>query len=158
VTFIAKPIRVEPVFDDAKQVRDMFERHAPYPAVAAYGLDVFVDETKHPEAERSILPWFRGNWALSGKPLVDGAEVILHNRKFLEAARAVFGTSRVYPEFVVVNINAPMPAGRPDPRRCPFFLRSNARKLSLAVSGSDGQFRTVRSMARNPGGSDFVVL
>jgi hypothetical protein len=74
----------------------MFERHAPYPAVATYGLDVFVDGTKHSEAERSVLPWFRGNWALGGKPLVDGAEVILHNKRFLEAARAAFGTSRVF--------------------------------------------------------------
>ena len=111
MTSIAKPIRIEPAFDDAQQIRAMFERHAPYPAVAAYGLDVFVDEANHSEAERSVLPWFRGNWALSGKPLVDGAEVILHNKKFLEAARAVFGTSRVHPEFVVVNVNAPMPAG-----------------------------------------------
>jgi hypothetical protein len=70
-----------------------------------------VDETKHPEGQRSVLPWFRGNWALGGKPLVDGAEVILHNKKFLEAARALFGTSLVYPDFVVVNVNAPMPAG-----------------------------------------------
>jgi hypothetical protein len=36
--------------------------------------------------------------------------VILHNKKFLEAAKTVFGTSRVYPEFVVVNVNTPMPA------------------------------------------------
>lgn len=88
----------------------MFERHASYRPIAGYGLDPAGDETKHPEAERSVLPWFRGNWALGGKPLVDGAELILQNRKFLEAAKAAFGTSHVYPEFVV-NVNAPMPTG-----------------------------------------------
>jgi hypothetical protein len=111
MTCIAKPIRIEPAFDDARQIRAMFERHAPYRAVAAYGLDPAGEETKHSEAQRSFLPWFRGNWAAAGKPLVGGAEVILHNKKFLDAAKAAFGTSRVYPEFVVVNVNAPMPAG-----------------------------------------------
>ena len=59
---------------------------------------------------RPVFPWFRGDRALGGKPLVEGAELILHNKKFLEAARTVFGTSHVYPEFVAVNINGPMPA------------------------------------------------
>jgi hypothetical protein len=111
MTFISKPIRIEPAFDEPEHIRAMFERYAPYRAVAAYGLDPAGEETKHPEAERSFLPWFRGNWAAAGKPLVDGAELILHNKKFLDAAKTVFGTSRVYPEFVVVNVNAPMPAG-----------------------------------------------
>ena len=47
---------------------------------------------------------------MSGEPLVEGAELILHNKKFLETARTVFGTSDVHPEFVAVNINGPMPA------------------------------------------------
>jgi hypothetical protein len=146
MTFIHKPIRIEPAFDDAKQVRDMFERHAPYRAVAAYGLDVRVDETKHPEAERSVLPWFRGNWALAGKPLVDGAEVILHNKRFLAAARAAFGTSRVYPEFVVVNVNAPMPASRTHVDVPSFHgaTREDYPLPFLIVMGSSGLFEAWR--------------
>jgi hypothetical protein len=146
MTFIAKPIRIDPAFDEPEQIRAMFERQAPYPAVAAYGLDVFVDETKHPQSERSVLPWFRGNWALCGKPLVDGAEVILHNKKFLEAARAVFGTSRVYPEFVVVNVNAPMPAG-PTHVDVPSFhgaTREHYPLPFLVVMGSSGLFEAWR--------------
>jgi hypothetical protein len=146
MTFIAKPIRIEPAFEDAEQVRDMFERHAPYRAVAAYGLDVRVEEIKHPEAEQSVLPWFRGNWALGGKPLVDGAEVILHNKKFLDAARAVFGTSRVYPEFVVVNVNAPMPAG-PTHVDVPSFHGATREQYPLpflVVMGSSGLFEAWR--------------
>jgi hypothetical protein len=146
MTFVAKPIRIEPAFDDAKQVRDMFERHAPYRPIAAYGLDGVVDETKHPEAERTVLPWFRGDWAVGGKPPVDGAEVILHNKRFLEAARAVFGTSRVYPEFVVVNVNAPMPAG-PTHVDVPSFhaaTRENYPLPFLKVMGSSGLFEAWR--------------
>jgi hypothetical protein len=106
---IPKPIRIEPAFDDREQIRAMFERYAPYRALASYAPEGIKDET-HEEAKRPVLPWFRGDWALGGKSLVEGAELILHNERFLEAARRVFGTSRVYPEFVAVNIQGPMPA------------------------------------------------
>jgi|SRR5580704_789406 hypothetical protein len=109
MTSISKPIRIEPAFDNPEQIRLMFERHAPYRTLATYAPEGIEDET-HDEAKRPILPWFRGDWALGGEPLVEGAEVILHNRRFLEAARSAFGTSFVHPEFVAVNINGPMPA------------------------------------------------
>jgi hypothetical protein len=104
-----KPIRIEPAFEDREQIRAMFERYAPYRALAAYAPEGVEDET-HQEAKRPVLPWFRGDWVLGGKPLVEGADLILHNKKFLEAARTAFGTPLVYPEFVAVNINGPMPA------------------------------------------------
>jgi hypothetical protein len=110
MTSTVKPIRIEPAFDSREQIRAMFAQHAPYRAIAAYAPEGVVDETEG-RAARSVLPWFRGDWAVGGKPLVEGAEVILHNRKFVEAARAAFGTSLVHPEFVVVNVNAPMPPG-----------------------------------------------
>jgi hypothetical protein len=146
MTFIAKPIRIEPAFENREQIRAMFERHAPYRAVAAYGLDPAGEETRHPEAERSFLPWFRGNWAATGKPLVDGAEVILHNKKFLDAAKAAFGTSRVYPEFVVVNVNAPMPAGATHVDVPSFYgaTRDHYPLPFLRAMGSSGLFEVWR--------------
>jgi hypothetical protein len=99
---IAKLIRIEPAFDDPELVRAMFERHAPYRTMAGY-LPI---ESR----EGTSLPWFRGNWAANGEPLVAGAEQILHNQRFIDAARAFFGSS-VRPTFIVVNVNAPMPAG-----------------------------------------------
>lgn len=111
MTGVVKPIRIEPAFDHPEQIRAMFERHAPYRTIAAYGPNGILDETAQPEGERSAMPWFRGNWAAAGKPLVEGAEVILHNQRFLEAAKALFGTPNVEPEFVAVNLTAPMPAG-----------------------------------------------
>ena len=110
MTCTAKPIRIEPAFEDPEQIRAMFARNAPYRALAAYAPEGLKDES-HAEPRRPVLPWFRGDWALDGKPLVDGAELILHNNKFLEAARTAFGTPLVHPEFVAVNINGPMPAG-----------------------------------------------
>ena len=92
MTFI-KPIRIEPAFDDPEQVRDMFERHAPYRALAAYAPEGLKDETSE-ETKRSVVPWFRGDWALAGEPLVEGAELILHNKRFLEAAKSRLRHSR----------------------------------------------------------------
>src|SRR5215472_13854180 len=105
-----KPIRIEPAFEDREQIRAMFERYAPYRALATYAPGGLQDESRD-NAKQPVLPWFRGDWALGGKPLVEGAELILHNKEFLKAARSMFGTSHVHPEFVAVNINGPMPAG-----------------------------------------------
>jgi hypothetical protein len=99
---IAKLIRVEPAFDDPEFIRAMFERNAPYQTMAGY-LPL--------NSREANLPWFRGNWAANGESLVDGAEKILHNQRFIDAARAFFGGSTVHPTFIVVNVNAPMPAG-----------------------------------------------
>ena len=104
-----KPIRIEPAFEDREQIRAMFERYAPYRALAAYAPEGLPDESRE-VGRRPGLPWFRGDWALGGKSLVEGGELILHNQKFLEAVKAAFGTSCVNPEFVAVNINGPMPA------------------------------------------------
>ena len=100
---VAELIRIEPAFDDPALVRAMFERHAPYRTMAGY----LPLESK----EGTSLPWFRGNWAANGEPLVDGAEKILHNQRFIDAARAFFDGSSVRPTFIVTNVNAPMPAG-----------------------------------------------
>ena len=99
---LAKLIRIEPAFDDPKLVRALFERHAPYRSIAEY-------IPRKPD--EPAVPYFRGNWAVGGEPLVDGAETILHNHRFIEAARALFGCSSIRPTFIVVNLNAPMPAG-----------------------------------------------
>lgn len=103
---VVKPIRIEPAFEDREQIRAMFERYAPYRALASYAPEGVEDEK---ETRRAIVPWFRGDWALGGRPLVEGAELILHNKRFLETAKTVFSTPCINAEFVAVNINGPMP-------------------------------------------------
>ena len=56
--FNPKPIRIEPAFDDPEQIRAMFERYAPYRALATYAPEGIKDET-HEEAMqpvRSVVP------------------------------------------------------------------------------------------------------
>jgi hypothetical protein len=67
---ISKVIRIESVFDDPDLVRALFARHAPYHTTGEY-----IPRTP----EQPVVPYFRGNWAVGGKPLVEGAEAILHN-------------------------------------------------------------------------------
>lgn len=143
---VLRPIRIEPAFEDREAVRAMFARHAPYRAIGAYIPDVVVDDATKPEAEQSVQPWFRGNWAAGGEPLVEGAEAILHNKQFLEAAKTLFGTSNVFPEFVVVNVNAPMPAGMTHVDIPAFYgaTRNQYPLPFLRVMGSSGLFETWR--------------
>ena len=83
---------------------------------------------------------------MGGDPLVEGADLILHNKRFLEAARAVFCTSLVYPEFVAVNINGPMPAGRGHVDNPSFYgiTRVDYPLPLLRVMGSSGLFESWR--------------
>jgi hypothetical protein len=145
MTLIPKPIRIEPAFDEPEQIRAMFDQHAPYRALATYAPEGVRDETRE-QARRPVLPWFRGDWALDGKPLVEGAEAILHNQSFLEAARAAFGTPLVYPEFVAVNINGPMPAGTTHIDNPSFYgaTRVDYPLPFLRVMGSSGLFEPWR--------------
>jgi hypothetical protein len=83
------PVRIEPALEDREAIRAMFARHAPYRATGAYIPDAVVDDATKPEAEQLVQPWFRGNWAAGGEPLVEGAEAILHNKHFLDAAKTL---------------------------------------------------------------------
>src|SRR5579863_9449502 len=144
MTLTPRPIRIEPAFDDPKQIRAMFERYAPYRAVAAYAPEGIKDEAH--EGAKPVLPWFRGNWAVGGKPLIEGAELILHNKNFLEAAKAAFDTARVDPECVLVNVNAPMPAGATHVDNPSFYgaTREDYPLPFLRVMGSSGLFEPWR--------------
>src|SRR5262249_16801141 len=67
---LAKLIRIEPAFDDPDMIRALFKRHAPYRTIAEY-------IPRKPE--QPAFPYFRGNWAIGGEPLVDWAETIVRN-------------------------------------------------------------------------------
>jgi hypothetical protein len=54
----ARPIRIGSGFDNREQVRSLFERNAPYRAIAAYAPDGVVDDDTQQCAERFLLPWF----------------------------------------------------------------------------------------------------
>ena len=111
-----------------------FERHAPYCTMASY-LPVSATIGEQASAPQSgALPWFRGTWAANGPPSVDGAEPILGNRRFREAASRLFDGAEVMPTTIVINVNAPMPAGAihvnilPSEARLVTVIRSNCFK------------------------------
>jgi hypothetical protein len=145
MTLIPKAIRLEPAFENREQIRSMFERNAPYRALAASAPEGIKDERPE-EAKQPVLPWFRGDWALDGKPLVDGAAAILYNKNFLEAAKVAFGTPLVFPEFVAVNINGPMPASTIHIDNPSFYgaTRADYPLPFLRVMGSSGLFEPWR--------------
>jgi hypothetical protein len=104
-------IRIENAFDDPFAVRALVERHGPYRAMASY---LPVSATRGEQAttvQGGVLPWFRGTWAANGWPLVKGADLILENAHFREAASQLFNGAEVPPSAIVVNVNAPMPPG-----------------------------------------------
>lgn len=127
---LGKPLRIEPALDDPEFVRAMFERNAPYKTMAGY-LPIKKNGAAH-------LPWFRGNWAINGEPLVAGAERILYNPRFIEAAREFFGGSAVRPTFIVVNVNAPMPPGNTHVD-IPTFRGATRDHYPLALLAAMGQ-------------------
>ena len=142
---IAKPIRIEPTFDDRGFVRALFDRHGPYRAVAAY-LPDGSDDSVDPRPVDAVNPWFRDTWALGGKVLVDDAKEILGNLRFLAAAQALFPSARIVPKLVVVNVNASMPAGVPHVD-VPVFrgaTRLNYSLRLLMAMGASGLFERWR--------------
>src|SRR5262249_57391660 len=92
------------------------------------------------------LPCFRGNWAANGVALADGAQSILEHEKFADAAARLFGGAHVTPTTVVVNVNAPMPAGAIHVD-IPAFRganRDNCPLVLLQTMGASGLFERWR--------------
>jgi hypothetical protein len=105
-------IRIERAFDDPQAVRALVEKNGPYRALASYLPVSATRGDREASAEHGrTLPWFRATWAANGRPLVKGAELILENPRFREAASRLFDGAEVIPNTIAINVNAPMPAG-----------------------------------------------
>jgi hypothetical protein len=106
---LVRPIRVDGVFDDPGVIRRLVKRNGPYRTMASY-LPAAAVRGRRAAAGEGVLPHFRATWAAGGRPLVDGAEVILRNPRLLRAASQLFD-AEVIPNTVAVNVGAPQPAG-----------------------------------------------
>ncbi len=106
---LVTPIRIEGVFDDPGVIRRLVQRNGPYQTMVSY-LPASAVRGSQPAAGDGVPTHFRATWAAGGRPLVDEAEVILHNPRLLRAASQLFD-AEVIPNTVAVNVTAPMPAG-----------------------------------------------
>ena len=106
-----RPILIDSAFEAPDSVRSLVERNAPYWPVLRYVAkpEEFAAVSRSKASDPRILPpWFRGDWA-SDVPLVAGAEWILANPAFMDAARTLFDAEVVCPTAVYVNMMAPLP-------------------------------------------------
>jgi hypothetical protein len=105
------PAVLERAFDDPDLVRTLVEANAPYWPVLRYVAKpeelAAVSQSKA-SAMKVLPPWFRGDWAYD-EPLVEGADRVLDNPIFIEAAKSVFDAEVVRPTAVYVNLMAPLP-------------------------------------------------
>lgn len=150
------PVIVDEVLPDAATVRRLVEANAPYWPVqryfssaqeqAALSDSVRGIEGASGAAPLIVGPVFRGDWAYD-RALVDGVEVFLHNERFVDAARTLFGGAVVRPQIVYVNLTTPMPAGDPGHTDVPAFRgvdRTGYPVWLLVTMGRSGLFERWR--------------
>jgi hypothetical protein len=79
-------VRLEQAFDDPAAIRRLVEVNGPFASIASY-LPASATGV-HPGGDEpgDVLPWFRSNWVVNGRCTVDGANAILDNRRFIDAA------------------------------------------------------------------------
>lgn len=95
------PLRFGPVFDDPGEVIERIRKAAPYRLQSA------VDRTYSGGAP---IPWFKAYWVASGKALIPEADGLLEEPRLREAAARCFEAEIIRPHFLMVNLQAPMPA------------------------------------------------
>ncbi len=104
-------VRLDRAFDDPAAIRRLVEVNGPFASIASYLPPAATGVRPGGDEPDDVLPWFRSNWAVNGECRVDGAEAILHNPLFIEAACAFLEVEAVEASTVVINVNAPMRAG-----------------------------------------------
>lgn len=103
-------IRLEPAFADRAAVRALVERAGPFVPLARTAQTEAEEKESGRAAVDYVPPWFRRDLVTSGEVHVAGAELILDNPAFLDAALGVFpGSTIAEPTTVYVNVMAPTP-------------------------------------------------
>ena len=144
------PVLLERAVDDPGLVHRLVEDHQPYWPVQRYIANSAEYSALSGDAtatELPVAPVFRGDWAIDGRPL-EGVAPILHNERFVDAARQVFGAELVRPTTVYVNLTWQLPfaqgVGHTDIPAFRGFDRSEHPVAFLSLMGSSGLFEDVR--------------
>lgn len=104
-------VRVQPAFPDPVAVRAVIEAAGPFWPLSRYAASAEeLQALGNENATQFTPPWFRQDFAFGGAVLVDGADVILANPVFVDAAQAIYGDDTdVRPTTVYVNVMGPTP-------------------------------------------------
>jgi len=149
------PVALEGLLPDPGLVRRLVEHNSPYWPIQRYfasaeemrALSDVVEGSERAAAPLFVAPVFRGDWAYD-RPLIPGVEPILHNERFIDAARRIFGGTVVRPQIVYVNLTLPMPAGDRGHTDVPAFrgIDRTAYPIWLLVTmGRSGLFERWRT-------------
>ena len=102
--------RLSPAFEDVDAVLNVIRSAGPLWPLANYAGNDAEMAALGSRPATFVPPWFRQDFGASGKPLVDGADVIIDNPRFIDAAHAVYGADCIVrPSNAYVNIMGPTP-------------------------------------------------
>jgi hypothetical protein len=137
-------IELDGVPGDPASLAAMFAANGPYWNQGRYlpGAGA-ASQMPHGATSTVGVPWFREDWALGGHALVPGAEAILHEPAFLEAALEVFGGRIVRPHTVYANVQLPAVGtdfGHTDVPEFRGMTRAHAPVALLHVMNRSGLF------------------
>ena len=128
---LAKPVLLDPAFDDPDRVVELFRQSAPYRLAAA------VHRSRETGKD---VPWFRVFWAHGERVGDPRADFIFHNPRFIEAAKESFGARVIVPSSLMNNVNGPMAGGVPH-LDLPHFRGAQKFPFDLLVAmGHSGLF------------------
>ena len=102
--------RLSPAFDDVEAVLTLIRSAGPFWPLSNYAGNDAEMAALGSRAPTFSPPWFRQDFVREGEIVVPGAELILDNPRFRDAAREVYGDDcTVRPSHVYVNIMGPTP-------------------------------------------------
>ena len=104
-------VRLQPAYADPQSVVDLIDTAGPFWPLARYAASTAeLQALGATKPSGFVPPWFRQDFALHGRELVAGADAILHNPRFVEAAHGVYGAeTEVRPTTVYVNLMGATP-------------------------------------------------
>jgi hypothetical protein len=141
----ARPMVLDTVLDDPSLVPRLLAANAPYWPVQRYFASTAemnaLSRTSQMTGNTMVVgPVFRGDWADS-EPLVDGVEPILHNPRFVDAARRCLDGTVVRPILVYANLSLPMLCGDGGHTDVPAFRGIDRRHYPIWLLTTMGRSR-----------------
>jgi hypothetical protein len=147
----ASALRLSPAWSDPSSIVDLVRGAGPFWPLANYAAsDAEMAALGRAERVTFIPPWFRQDFALESRVVVDGAEAILDNPHFVDGARELVGGAGavVRPQAVYVNIMGPTPFAFPPHLDVPAFrgfTRATQPVWLLKSMKSSGLFESWRT-------------